>query len=373
MEPQCKRRKTEGEVMAWAILPVLSDEQSQDIDLLEAYAVPILDKRETSRLVKELSAIYPLQGLNHIKRVRACKDKESPHPLEMILCLARDIGHSRKNQELSISALLSNATVDSRGLGEPFIVKIPACPPLTRPQFEKASRHWPTSFHEDKQVTVALNGELFTAAQKTKMETYMKLAITAAKIGQGEGMEAVGAVVVDPEEERVLAVGHDCRNSPHPLLHAVMVCIDLVAHGQGGGAYSYDKYTACCFFKVDNSKDQAKSSCLPSKDMYISEQSKESGLPYICTGYDLYVTREPCVMCAMALVHSRIQRVFYGTASLDGALGTKYKIHTQKDLNHRFEVFKGIMEQDCVKLTTLHQLNHVPVDSLDMDLVLETL
>jgi len=46
-------------------------------------------------------------------------------------------------------------------------------------------------------------------------------------------------------------------------------------------------------------------------------------------------------MCAMALVHSMIGRVFYSTASSDGALGTKYKIHTQRDLNHRFEVFMG--------------------------------
>ena len=58
-------------------------------------------------------------------------------------------------------------------------------------------------------------------------------------------------------------------------------------------------------------------------------------------------------MCAMALVHSRIGRVFYGTASSDGALGTKYKIHTQKDLNHRFEVFKGVLSQQCKDLCGL--------------------
>uniref|UniRef100_A0A0E9QH78 CMP/dCMP-type deaminase domain-containing protein n=1 Tax=Anguilla anguilla TaxID=7936 RepID=A0A0E9QH78_ANGAN len=55
-------------------------------------------------------------------------------------------------------------------------------------------------------------------------------------------------------------------------------------------------------------------------------------------------------MCAMALVHSRIGRVFYGVASEDGALGTKYEIHTQKDLNHHFEVFKGVLEQECEEL-----------------------
>lgn len=45
----------------------------------------------------------------------------------------------------------------------------------------------------------------------------------------------------------------------------------------------------------------------------------------------------------MALVHSRIGRVFYGhTNELAGGLGTHFKIHVQTDLNHHFEVFKLI-------------------------------
>ena len=52
--------------------------------------------------------------------------------------------------------------------------------------------------------------------------------------------------------------------------------------------------------------------------------------------------------CAMALLHSRIRRVFYGCAdSVQGALGSRYKIHTQTGLNHHFEVFYGILEDDC--------------------------
>ena len=52
--------------------------------------------------------------------------------------------------------------------------------------------------------------------------------------------------------------------------------------------------------------------------------------------------------CAMALLHSRIRRVFYGCAdNVQGALGSRYKIHTQTGLNHHFEVFYGILEDDC--------------------------
>ncbi|KAK7169404.1 hypothetical protein R3I93_005391 [Phoxinus phoxinus] len=331
MEPQAKRRKEMDKCDTWDVLPVLSDEKSRDTELLPAYAAPIIEKRETSRLVKELSLIYPLPGLQHIKRVRACKDKSSPHPLEVIVCLARDVAKG-----VMPADLLRSQSFDSSGLGEPFLVEIPANPPLTRPQFEKASKHWPTSFHEDKQVTSALRGQLFTADQKAKMQDYMTAAVQAAKSGREMGMDAVGAVIVDPESEQIVAVGHDCKRGAQPLHHAVMVCIDLVACGQGGGAYNYEKYPACQF----SSSDFFRNGC----------NSKETGQPYICTGYDLYVTREPCVMCAMALVHSRINRVFYGAPSADGALGTKYKIHCQKDLNHRFEVFKAVMLNACEAL-----------------------
>ncbi|KAM4731710.1 putative inactive tRNA-specific adenosine deaminase-like protein 3 [Anableps anableps] len=330
MEPQTKRWKgSECEADSWVAYPVLSDEQSQDVELVEAFAAPIVNKKETSRLVRELNSLYPLSGLQHVKRVRACRAGDSPHPLEVLLCLMSDAPNT---EELSVPSLLPSGGDKWEGLGQPFVVRIPARPPLTRPQFELASRHWPTSFHEDKQVTVALKGQLFGPRQKAVMHAFMASAVAAARAAQQLGMEAVGAVVVDPEKERVVAVGHD-RRGEHPLHHAVMVCIDLVAQSQGGGCYRSDRYAACRFTPTDS-------------------HPGGGALPYICTGYDLYVTREPCVMCAMALVHSRIGRVFYGAASADGALGSRFKIHTQKDLNHRFEVYRGVLRGECEDLDT---------------------
>jgi len=56
----------------------------------------------------------------------------------------------------------------------------------------------------------------------------------------------------------------------------------------------------------------------------------------------------------MALVHSRIRRVFYGSNDSDiGALGSRYNLHVQEGLNHHYEVFCNVLKDQCDKLMTL--------------------
>ena len=65
----------------------------------------------------------------------------------------------------------------------------------------------------------------------------------------------------------------------------------------------------------------------------------------------LYVTLEPCVMCVGAILNARIARVYYGARDEKaGALGSVYDIGRDGRLNHRIEVYGGIMEAECAAL-----------------------
>ena len=89
--------------------------------------------------------------------------------------------------------------------------------------------------------------------------------------------------------------------------------------------------------------------------MTICLKDSEAGCEILNT---LEIQDSPCVKCfystfrcAMALLHSRIRRVFYGCSdTVMGAIGSRFKIHTQAGLNHHFEVFSGVLEDECKSL-----------------------
>ena len=65
----------------------------------------------------------------------------------------------------------------------------------------------------------------------------------------------------------------------------------------------------------------------------------------------LYVTLEPCSMCAGAMVHARVKRLVYAaTDPRAGAAGSVFNIVQHSALNHRLEMQAGLMAQDCVSL-----------------------
>ncbi|MGA8094389.1 MAG: tRNA adenosine(34) deaminase TadA [Steroidobacteraceae bacterium] len=72
---------------------------------------------------------------------------------------------------------------------------------------------------------------------------------------------------------------------------------------------------------------------------------------YRLTDTTLYVTLEPCPMCAMAIVHARVRRLVFGAWDpRAGAAGSVTDIFALPGLNHRVDVFGGVLMEECGKL-----------------------
>jgi tRNA(adenine34) deaminase len=69
------------------------------------------------------------------------------------------------------------------------------------------------------------------------------------------------------------------------------------------------------------------------------------------TDCDLYVTKEPCAMCAGALVHTRVSRVIFGCADpAAGAAGSVINLLQMPTLNHRCDIAAGVLENECAAI-----------------------
>lgn len=74
---------------------------------------------------------------------------------------------------------------------------------------------------------------------------------------------------------------------------------------------------------------------------------------YRLTGCTLYVTLEPCVMCAGAIVHARVERLVFGAHDPKaGAAGSVFDILHSSLLNHRVDCVDGVLAQECGELLT---------------------
>jgi tRNA(adenine34) deaminase len=72
---------------------------------------------------------------------------------------------------------------------------------------------------------------------------------------------------------------------------------------------------------------------------------------YRLTGCTLYVTIEPCAMCAGAIVQARLHRVVFGASdSKAGASGSALSVLNHPKLNHKVGVLKGVLEEDCARI-----------------------
>ncbi|WOH12513.1 hypothetical protein DCAR_0832017 [Daucus carota subsp. sativus] len=141
----------------------------------------------------------------------------------------------------------------------------------------------------------------------------------------------------------------------HPFHHATMVAIENSAARDRylfpASEHIVDK---CCQADVmDGTVSSSKKQKTETKVEDFGIQNIEPNAcgsmpvrPYLCTGCDIYLVWEPCIMCAMALVHQRIKRIFYAFPNLNaGALGSLHRLQGEKSLNHHYAVFRVFLPE----------------------------
>ncbi|TAL23669.1 MAG: tRNA adenosine(34) deaminase TadA [Nitrospirae bacterium] len=134
---------------------------------------------------------------------------------------------------------------------------------------------------------------------------FMRLALEEAGLAFSEGEVPVGAVLVSGET--ILAKAHNTREtSKDPTGHAEILAI---------------------------------------------RKGVEKSDSWRLSNATLYVTKEPCVMCAGAMVNARIKRLIYGCKDeKGGAVDSLYHLLSDKRLNHQVEIVSGVLEDECAEI-----------------------
>ena len=138
-----------------------------------------------------------------------------------------------------------------------------------------------------------------------KYEKYMFEALEEAKLASLEDEVPIGCVIV--KNDQIIARAHNQRDKSHnPLGHAELLAI---------------------------------------------KKASEVLNDWQLVDAELYVTIEPCIMCAGAIIQSRIKRVIYGAPDLKGgAFGSSIDVQKANNINHRPEIVAGVLQEECTKI-----------------------
>lgn len=283
------------------VLFQIKDQSLNDqICLVEVWTVSIIPK-DSSKVLPIIRQYGPEDPINllHIKRFK----KNSPEELCVVL-----FSKELFDEEDEVDELLKKSNIEFKNL---TIDEVPKYGPSRKEtSLEWSDKYWPLVWKGNPNDQI-LNDVRIDIEITVKWIDYI-----IEKTNQFSSSNLpIFTAIVNPENDKLIASSFDKRED-HPLHHSIMNCITKVS-------------------EIETAKRLRDSS------------SKH----YLCLGYHVYTTHEPCTMCSMALIHSRIGRLIYiNQMSLTGALnpesGDHYCINNHKSLNSSFEAWEWLKKVD---------------------------
>ncbi|KAI7688165.1 putative inactive tRNA-specific adenosine deaminase-like protein 3 [Sarcoptes scabiei] len=282
------------------------------IQTKKALILRVIEKKELTKIVQFLNENIPMKqlSLQHLKRIDSSRSNDN----RVFICPVDEMTYSQLENFDPIERIVDLIDVKLKkfllhqGLENLYIADVPISRPLTKNQFLKTSQLWPVCFHEDKYIADCLNGAVFSPVRLENI---------------------------------------------HQLMDHTLSLLDNQMNGN-----------CSAIITRRNVSEIHKRFKMNPLEKSIGEQSQESTNDdqiyqndYLCTDYECFLSQEPCLMCAMALIHSRIRRVFFYSSinseisiSCNDKAYSIHQLHFNSKLNHRHEVWQLIKRENHRKL-----------------------
>ncbi|KAH8739214.1 hypothetical protein FG386_000690 [Cryptosporidium ryanae] len=219
---------------------------------------------------------------------------------------------------------------------------IPRTPPYSRERYSELSKTWPLTYLRPKWSPEVLSDDV-----KCRANRFINLAAEIGRAFNGRGC-------VIELKGKVVSTGVGARDASYPWMHSFISAVNNFSDrlvGRELGNKSKRSKNATDRAAAGSARQEAEQESADdlvelgpgfrhvSRDDAIS--SSELKDQYLCTNCVVYFSHEPCISCSMALVHSRVSRVFYLNRDEEkGFLGSKHKLHCVPELNHHYRVFR---------------------------------
>lgn len=250
--------------------------------------------------------------LNHLKRIRKVDDH-----LEVII-------YPYESDEQCASIMeLSRKFPEEFSIDNLEVKEVPQNAPPTKELTQQWSNgYWPITWKGNPNHRFLNSVEIDIEQEKQMINTLLD-SLADAAVSQDSTFNFLGTLIASKEDDRIeihtICIASDINNDPQG--HSVMEAISKIAERE-----------------------------------VMNRKSNQSERGYLCNDMLVYTTHEPCVMCCMALVHSRIGRIIYlKPEKSSGGLESHYQLGDRDGLNWKFEIWRWLGVDELARLDRINE------------------